>query len=139
MSNVYALRDGAAGGEHRSIGRWARPTLVTLVLFSALFLAGRFLAMPLMTIRHVVVHSDVRLSEEQVLALSGIQGGEPWYSVNVLAIQQRLEAVPLIRAATVERLFPDTPVALDAHRMPSGMVGEGAPSKSSSGTIRAPF
>jgi cell division protein FtsQ len=122
MSNVYALRDGAEGRERKSLAGWARAVLIVVVASCALFLAGRFLAMPLMTIRHVIVHSDVQLSEEQVLALSGIKGSEHWYSVDVAAIQQKLEAAPLIRAATVERLFPDTLRLTVWGRQPAALV-----------------
>jgi cell division protein FtsQ len=108
MSNVFALRDGSEAREQKSFGRWVRALLILLVAACALVLAARFLAIPLMTIRHVVVNSDVRLSEDQVLALSGIQGTEHWYSVNVAAIRGRLEAAPMVRAASVERIFPDT-------------------------------
>ena len=98
----------APRGRHESFGRWVRVLLILLVAACALVLAARFLAIPLMTIRHVIVNSDVRLSEDQVLALSGIQGTEHWYSVNVAAIRGRLEAAPMVRAASVERIFPDT-------------------------------
>ena len=64
----------------------------------------------------------MRLSEEQVLALSGIKGSEHWYSVDVLAIQQKLEAAPPIRAATVERLFPDTLRLTVWGRQPAALV-----------------
>jgi cell division protein FtsQ len=93
-----------------------------VVVASALLLGGRFLAMPLMTIRHVIVNSDVRLSEDQVLALSGIQGGEHWYSVNVTAIRGRLEAAPMVRTATVERIFPDTLRLTLWGRQPAALV-----------------
>ena len=55
-----------------------------------------------MRIRHIVVHSDVQLAEDQVLSLSGIQGGEHYYSVSSTAVQKRLEASPLVRSAVVE-------------------------------------
>ena len=122
MSNVFALRDNAEPREQRFFGRWARAALIFLVAACALVLAGRFLAMPLMTIRHVIVNSDVRLSEDQVLALSGIQGSEHWYSVDVTAIRARLEAAPLVRAATVERVFPDTVRLTLRGRQPAALV-----------------
>ena len=123
MSNVYALHDGRGGA--RAAPPWGnrgRAAAILVVAASGLFLAGRFLAMPLMTIRHVIVHSDVRLSEEQVLALSGITGSERWYSVDVATIQRRLEAAPAIRAASVQRIFPDVIQLSVWGRQPAALV-----------------
>jgi cell division protein FtsQ len=106
MSNAATWRErGPAGG---AFVRWARPALLGISVLCALGLAGRFIAEPLMQIRHVTVLSDVPLAEDQVLALSGIQAGEHWYTVGTAAIEKRLEASPLVRQARVERLFPDT-------------------------------
>jgi hypothetical protein len=88
--------------------RLARPVLVALTALCGLVLFARFVGEPVMTIRHVTVHSDVPLADDQILVLSGIQSGEHWYTVSTGAIQKRLEASPLIRRATVERVFPDT-------------------------------
>jgi cell division protein FtsQ len=107
MSNVYAIR-GAGKSDTRPFGRWTRPVLISVVAVCALVLMGRFGAVPLMVIRHVVVQSDVPLTDDQVLAISGIQGSEHWYSLRTAAIEKRLEANPLIRRAFVQRVFPDT-------------------------------
>jgi hypothetical protein len=139
MSNAYAIRGGAGKQDARSFGRWTRPALIALAVVCALVLVGRFAAVPLMAIRHVVVRSDVPLTDEQVLAISGIQGGEHWYSLGAAAIEKRLEANPLIRRALVEKVFPDTvrmtvwgrqPVALvlaesDGRSLPVMVDGEG--------------
>jgi cell division protein FtsQ len=108
MSNVFALRDGTRRPAGGSLPRWARPGLMAIVAICALFLLARFVAVPLMTVRHVLVQSDVPLSEEQVLALSGISGSEHWYSIATAAMEKRLESNPLIHTARVERVFPDT-------------------------------
>ena len=108
MSNAYAIRGGAGKQDTRSLGRWTRPVLIALAGVCALVLVGRFAAVPLMSIRHVVVRSDVPLTDEQVLAISGIQGSEHWYSLGAAAVEKRLEANPLIRRALVQKVFPDT-------------------------------
>ena len=108
MSNAAALREGAEGRGARQTLRWARPVLVAVIVLCAFVLLARFVAEPLMTIRHVVVHSDVQLADDQVLALSGIQGGEHWYSLSAASVVKRLKASPLVRSATVELAFPDT-------------------------------
>jgi cell division protein FtsQ len=79
-----------------------------LAALCGLVLLGRFVAEPFTAIRHINVHSDVPLADDQVLILSGIHDGEHWYTVSESAIQRRLEASPLVRRAIVERVFPDT-------------------------------
>jgi len=108
MSNAATWRDKAERPEGGALPRWARPVLIALTVLCALGLGARFIAEPLMTIHHVNVQSDVPLADDQVLAFSGIQGGEHWYTIATSAIQKRLEANPLIRQARVERIFPDT-------------------------------
>jgi cell division protein FtsQ len=122
MSNAYALRDRTEGGAGRSLLRWSRPVLICLTGLCALALLARFVAEPLTRIRHVVVQSDVALADDQVLALSGLQGSDHWYSVAPLALQKRLEANPLVRAAKVEKVFPDTVRMTVWGRQPAALV-----------------
>ncbi len=75
-----------------------------------------------MRIRHVVVQSDLPLSDSDVLALSGVTGAEHWYSVATGTIEKRLASNPLVHSARVARVFPDTlRVTLQA-RVPAGIV-----------------
>ena len=122
MSNVFALRDRTGRREERPFSRWARPLLIILSSLCALALLARFAVVPLMEIRHVVVHSDMPLTDEQVLAISGIHGDEHWYSIATADIQKRLEANPLIRRADVQRIFPDTVRMSVWGRQPAALV-----------------
>jgi len=117
VSNAYAIGDPAAGrgsSEARSGGtptvtaRLARPVLLCLTAVCALFLLARYAVLPVLTVRHVVVQSDVSLSEDELLAISGLQGTAYWHSLATDTIRKRLEAYPLIRRAVVEKVFPDT-------------------------------
>jgi len=115
VSNVFAFRERAGGpseagyGRTRSVsGRVARPVLLCLAAACALFLLARYAALPLITIRHVVLTSDLSLSEDEVLAISGLQGTTYWHSLSADAVRKRLEAYPLVRKASVEKIFPDT-------------------------------
>lgn len=121
MSNVFAMRDRIEE-EGKPITRWARPVLIGITALCGAVLLARFVAEPLMTIHHVVVQSDVPLADDQVLALSGIQGGEHWYTVAGPVIQKRLEANPLIRRAQVEKVFPDTVRMMVWGRQPAALV-----------------
>ncbi len=74
MSNAATLRDGAPGNDAPQAVRWARPVLVALIALCALVLLARFVGEPAMRIRHIVVHSDVQLADDQVLAPFGHSG-----------------------------------------------------------------
>jgi cell division protein FtsQ len=123
MSSAFALRGGGTDSPSRGrLSRWARPLLIGLSAVCALALAARFIAEPAMQIRHVVVHSDLPLADEEVLAFSGVTGGEHWYSVEVPAIEKRLEANPLVRRAQVVKVFPDTLRMTVWGRVPAALV-----------------
>ena len=122
MSSAAALREGAAGNDVRPSLRWARPVLIAIIVLCALVLLARFVAEPLMTIRHIVVHSDVQLADDQVLALSGIQSGEHYYSLSTATVEKRLQASPLVRSAVVEKVFPDTLRMTVWGRQPAALV-----------------
>jgi cell division septal protein FtsQ len=102
--------------------QWARPVLIALTAVCGLILLGRFAGEPLMTIRHVTVHSDVPLADDQVLVLSGIQAGEHWYTVSAIEIEKRLAASPLVRRAQAEKVFPDTIRLTLWGRQPAALV-----------------
>jgi cell division protein FtsQ len=126
MSNADFIYRGAEPRNTATVApspaRWARPLLIALTAACGLILLARFVAEPLMTIRHVAVHSDVPLADDQVLVLSGIQCGEHWYTVSATAIQKRLEASPLVRRALAERVFPDTIRLTLWGRQPAALV-----------------
>jgi cell division protein FtsQ len=129
MSNAVLLRGQSAPREDKpalknppSAAQWARPLLIVITTLCGLVLAARFVGEPLMTIRHVTVHSDVPLADDQVLALSGIQSGEHWYTVSTPGIEKKLEASPLVRRAQVERIFPDTIRVTLWGRQPAALV-----------------
>jgi cell division protein FtsQ len=78
--------------------------------------------LPALTVRHIIFQSDVALSEDELLAISGLQGTAPWHSLAVDTLRKRLEAYPLIRKAAVEKVFPDTVRMTVWGRQPAGLV-----------------
>lgn len=115
MSNVYAIGDpttGPSDSRYASVpsvtARLARPILLCLITLCALFLLARYAVLPVLTVRHIIFQSDVALSEDELLAISGLQGTAYWHSLDTEKVRRRLEAYPLIRKAVVEKVFPDT-------------------------------
>ncbi|HTZ51748.1 MAG TPA: FtsQ-type POTRA domain-containing protein [Spirochaetia bacterium] len=123
MSNLDSILDAQhTAGRGDGAARWTRPLVAVLTVVCAVVLLGRFAGEPLTRIRHVTVHSDVPLSDDQILSLSGIPAGAHWYSVSAQEIQQRLEASPLVYRARVQRVFPDTVRMTVWARQPAALV-----------------
>ncbi len=76
--------------------------LIGAELLFQLVLKDRF------TVKRVSVESELIIPNERLLEIAGISGAEHFFSLDIGAIQANLEAYPLIRAALVEKAFPDT-------------------------------
>jgi cell division protein FtsQ len=121
MSSAYALREKNAGEGGSVSGRAFKAAVALAVAAIALFLAVRFIALPLTTIRRVIVESDLPLSEQEILAQTGLSGAEHFLSLDTAPIARRLEANPLVRKARVQKVFPDT-IRLVLHRREAAAV-----------------
>jgi cell division protein FtsQ len=114
MSSVFAFKERTARPGSSlpktaaAVRALAWPLLIALAVLAAALLFARFAAIPFLAIRHVVVESDLPLSEEELLKISGLQGNEHWNTVSTSAIARRLEANPLVREARVRKAFPGT-------------------------------
>ena len=128
MSNAAAIRAERAVAPGRSpvrarrMPRLARFCLAAAMAAAALFLLARFAALPLLTIRHVLLQGDSPLSREETLRIAGLRFVEYWHTVPCAAIQKRLEADPLVRRARVERIFPGTVRMTVDRRLPVALV-----------------
>jgi hypothetical protein len=128
MSNAAAIRAGRGVAPGRSpararrMSRFARFCLAAAMAAAALFLLARFAALPLLTIRHVLLQGDSPLSREETMRLAGLRSVEYWHTVPCVAIQKRLEADPLVRRARVERIFPGTLRMTVDRRLPVALV-----------------
>lgn len=70
-----------------------------------------------LSVREILVQGRVESDRAAVLAAIGSGRGEPILAFDPLAAKQRLEALPWVRRATVERRLPDTIyVRLDERR-----------------------
>jgi cell division protein FtsQ len=122
VSSVFAFRskaDHAAPAISRNL---IRAILAALTGVCALFLLWRFAGLPLLTIRHVLVESDVPLSEGEVLSLAGLRGTEHWHTLSPSEMERRLERSSLISSASVRKVFPDTVRMTLRRRQPAALV-----------------
>jgi cell division protein FtsQ len=82
---------------------------------------GRVLALTVqagLAVNDVVVQGRGRTSGDAILAALGAARGTPMLAVSPSAAKARLEALPWIRSASVERLLPDTLYAQVTERQP---------------------
>lgn len=61
-----------------------------------------------LTVKSVEVEGRKRVSRESILEALGVQRGSPTLAFDLAAAKARLEALPWIRSAAVERRLPDT-------------------------------
>jgi cell division protein FtsQ len=108
MSSVFTVRRRESGREEAVVGRLLTAAVILLACGLALYVAVRFLVLPVLTIRHVVVEGDVPVTDRDVLTLAGLQGTAYYPTVQTAAIERRLEGLPLVHRAVVEKRFPDT-------------------------------
>jgi cell division protein FtsQ len=106
MSSVFALRRGSPRRDE--LGRLLTAAAITVACGLALYLGARIVALPLLTIRHVIVESEAAIPEQELLSLAGLQGGGYYHSLQTAVIEKRLEQHPLVRKAQVRKVFPDT-------------------------------
>lgn len=127
MADIVLNRRAAAGaarrdGERRRSGRSRRPAasgsadrtsrillLTIAVLAIALIgeLAFHFVISPELAIREIAVESEIALTDEELLRLAGLEQAPAYFGVDTEAVARSLETHPSVRAATVEKVFPD--------------------------------
>lgn len=94
-----------------------------LVLVAGVVAATRS---PLLDVDRIAVRGAEGPRADQVRAASGIEVGEPLVDVDAGAAVRRIEAVPWVADASVERRWPDGVAVRVEVRSPVAVVGEGA-------------
>jgi cell division protein FtsQ len=79
-----------------------------LALILAALGVSKLVVSPLFGLSAVRVRGTTVLSEDEVLAASGVRVGEPYLSVDPAAIRRRLEAMPWVGHADVRREYPSS-------------------------------
>lgn len=97
---IAVARDAGRKRLHRLIAAGA---LLTVVL-----LAAGLARSPLVAVRNVEIDGATRTPADVIAQAVGTVKGRPIYSLNTGAVQRRLEALPWVREARVERHWPRT-------------------------------
>jgi len=108
---LLALIGGGGFTVHRSGWDAASVEQVRAKLLALTMQAG-------LTVNDVVVQGRGRTSGDAILAALGAARGTPMLEVSPSAAKARLEALPWIRTASVERLLPDTLYVQVTERQP---------------------
>ena len=100
--------------------------LWVVVCLLALLLVGEilfhFVIAPRLVVKNVRIRTSLRLSEEEVLAIAGLEGSEYYFRLDTEEIRHRLESYPLIRTAAVKKHFPDSLELVLEGRTPLSML-----------------
>ena len=86
--------------------------LLVLVTCLILFLIGElifhFIIAPRLTVRNIVIRSDLSLSKEEILSIAGTEENAFYYEIDPARIRAALEQLPMVRKAAVQKTFPDS-------------------------------
>jgi cell division protein FtsQ len=105
----YGKRPGTSRGGKREL--LFNRLLLVLVMCLILFLIGElifhFIVAPRLTVRNIVIRSDLPLSKEEILSIAGAEENAFYYEIDPVRIRAALEQLPMVRKAAVEKTFPD--------------------------------
>lgn len=102
-------------------------TVFSVVLFivGGFFVTQLLLASDLFRVDQITVQGHVRLSEEQIEALSDIDVGINTFHLDLGLIGQKIEENPWVKEARVQRIFPRQVVISIKERRPVAIVNLG--------------
>jgi len=122
MADIVAGQRYAARSDPRDRERTTQRVLLAVILLLVLVIAGQFVyhlvVAPRLSIATITVHNELLLSDEQVLSVAGVHQGMQYFRADPVAIAERLEAIPSVRRASVERLFPNELIISLERRIP---------------------
>ncbi|MFP3958773.1 MAG: cell division protein FtsQ/DivIB [Spirochaetaceae bacterium] len=98
------------GDRDRNQVRTSRILLVVIVVLSVVLvgeLAFHFLVAPRLTISEITVDSEVPFTDEELLALGGLEQVPAFFAVDPARIERNLESHPTVRDASVQKVFPN--------------------------------
>jgi cell division protein FtsQ len=106
----YGKRPGSSGRGNREslFNRLLLVLVACLILFLLGELVFHFIIVPRLTVRNIVIRSDLPLSSEEILSITGAEKNLFYYNLDTQLIADALERVPMVREAVVEKTFPDS-------------------------------
>jgi len=111
----------------RDQSRRRRHVIVALAMATALVLIGLVVARSrLLDVDTVRVTGAVRSGPDVVRAVAAVAPGRPMTSVDLDAVEARVEALPWVAQATVTRRWPGTIDVRVGERTPVAVVGRGS-------------
>lgn len=96
-----------AGNDRLKMRNFIRKAIIALIGILAVQLVFKIAVVPNIVLKRVKVDSDVDLSDSEILSIAGIDAGQYYYNIDADEIRKRLEDYPLVRKASVEKIFPD--------------------------------
>lgn len=108
-SRIPASRPGSTGGDSNApAARFLLGVVVALGILIGAEALFHLLLAPRFQITRVIVESDLPVSDQELLRMANISGGELFFSVATEEIAAGLREFPPVATATVEKSFPDT-------------------------------
>ena len=105
--NNYVSRERTVAGREKTLHR----VLIVVIVVLAAALIGEvvyhLVIVPKMAVTSITIRSELDLSDDEVLALAGIEVGTLYFQLDAGAIEKAIEAYPAVRSAHVERRFPN--------------------------------
>jgi cell division protein FtsQ len=106
----------------RQRGRKRLRLLLALLVLSGLLAAFGALHSSLLSARQVTVHGTLHTPQAQILAVSGLVHHPPLIDVDPGRISARLERLPWVREAVVDKAWPDSVTITVSERKPVATV-----------------
>jgi cell division protein FtsQ len=126
MSEVLFRQERGRGRALAPAGRLLAVVIAVLALILAGQLAFHLLIAPRLTLRNVLVQSDLSLTRGEVLSLAGLEEGARYFSVDPREVARRLAGYPAVAKAEVRKVFPDTlRISLEARRALAFLLFQG--------------
>ena len=100
-----------------------RPVLIGVALLGLMALAGWVvLGSTLLAVHSVTVYGEHRLDPTEVTAAARVPAEKPLALLDTSAIRRRVEALPQVKSATVERTWPSTVRITVVERTPAAVA-----------------
>lgn len=111
-----------ATGEVRSRERSTQRILVGIIVVLSLILVGELVyhlvIAPRIAVSEIEVQSNLPLSDEELVQLSGLSVGVPYFSIDESAVTEAILSHPVVRDAQVQVVFPNRVIITASRRQP---------------------